>query len=495
MNAHEITCPKCGHLNNYISEGCVKCGIIFSKYYQIQARQKEKEIPNAGVTGTETKSQEFLEPVVQVNPEAAGSESPVVEGQVGLKASTGGSESESQLKVEVKSQGISSAPSSEISMQEIEMPETLQDEPAPGKIQSATGNDLRNQSAQAELKASDKKVAPPIRADELPAETEAPIPAEAQGEQASPKDEPAPTEAATPQEVLELIEPAEKEPAGQVELEAKAPEPPEPVKEKEADSDGPWAVSGSDEEKAKAVAPDGDPPAQVEEEIVLEEIAAPAKVSTVAAKGEDRLRAELLKKQRAALARAETLKHEREAQEKAAALKKQKTVPAKLDAVKKQNTVQAKMEALKKQKAEPARAERAEALKKQKVSPVKTEVLKRPKEAPTETEVSVRKTQAVEKEIREVRQPLLKIMGLLKKYEGQTIGINYDNSAEIKAAELIEANDEFFSVRVKDHKLQYSYPLQTLLSLIEGEEGVEMGEAEKKSNFSAVIKVYPLVLF
>ena len=86
-------------------------------------------------------------------------------------------------------------------------------------------------------------------------------------------------------------------------------------------------------------------------------------------------------------------------------------------------------------------------------------------------------------------------MGLLKKYEGQTIGINYDNSADIKEAELVEANDEFFSVMVKETKLQYSYPLQTLLSLIEGEDGVQSEESEGKAKYSAVIKVYPLVLF
>jgi hypothetical protein len=86
-------------------------------------------------------------------------------------------------------------------------------------------------------------------------------------------------------------------------------------------------------------------------------------------------------------------------------------------------------------------------------------------------------------------------MGLLKKYEGKTIGINYDNSAEIREAELVEANDEFFSVMVTDTKLQYSYPLQTLLSLIEGEDGVETGEAQSKTKYDAVIKVYPLVLF
>jgi len=59
----------------------------------------------------------------------------------------------------------------------------------------------------------------------------------------------------------------------------------------------------------------------------------------------------------------------------------------------------------------------------------------------------------------------------------------------------VEANDEFFSVAVKDKKLQYSYPLQTLVSLVEGEDGVEAEESESKIKFSAVIKVYPLVLF
>jgi hypothetical protein len=89
----------------------------------------------------------------------------------------------------------------------------------------------------------------------------------------------------------------------------------------------------------------------------------------------------------------------------------------------------------------------------------------------------------------------LKIMELLKKYEGKTIGINYDNSADIKAAKLVEANDEYFSVMVAETKVQYSFPLQTLLSLIEGEDGVPSEESESKTKFSAVIKVYPLVLF
>ena len=88
-----------------------------------------------------------------------------------------------------------------------------------------------------------------------------------------------------------------------------------------------------------------------------------------------------------------------------------------------------------------------------------------------------------------------RLLGLLKRYKGKAIGINYDNSSEIRKAELVEANEEFFSVRVKDKKLQYSYPLKTILTIIEGQEGVETGEGDKKAKFDAVIKVYPLVLF
>ena len=88
-----------------------------------------------------------------------------------------------------------------------------------------------------------------------------------------------------------------------------------------------------------------------------------------------------------------------------------------------------------------------------------------------------------------------KTLGLLKKYEGQSIGINYDNSADIREAELVEVNNEFFSVHVESKEMKYSYPLKTLLTVIEGNDGVEIGETEPKARFNAVIKVYPLVHF
>ena len=88
-----------------------------------------------------------------------------------------------------------------------------------------------------------------------------------------------------------------------------------------------------------------------------------------------------------------------------------------------------------------------------------------------------------------------KVKDLLDKYQGQSIGINYDNSAEIREAQLVEANGEYFSVFVNDKSLHYTYPLKTILTIIEGKDGVEAGDSPKISKFNAVIKVYPLVFF
>ncbi len=38
-----ITCPKCGQDNDLLSIDCCKCGIVFSKYYGILARNETDE--------------------------------------------------------------------------------------------------------------------------------------------------------------------------------------------------------------------------------------------------------------------------------------------------------------------------------------------------------------------------------------------------------------------------------------------------------------------
>ena len=84
---------------------------------------------------------------------------------------------------------------------------------------------------------------------------------------------------------------------------------------------------------------------------------------------------------------------------------------------------------------------------------------------------------------------------LLEKYKGRLIGINYDNSADIRKAQLVGANAEYFSVFVKEQNLKYSYPLKAVLSVIEGKDGVDIGNSKEPKKFVAVIKLYPMVLF
>ncbi|MGD8670433.1 MAG: hypothetical protein PVF31_10130, partial [Desulfobacterales bacterium] len=215
-----------------------------------------------------------------------------------------------------------------------------------------------------------------------------------------------------------------------------------------------------------------------------------AEVDAEANQEPQKARQEALIKQQEALLKAEARKKEKAAQAKAAALKKKKLAQAKAEALKKQKAAQAKAEALKKKKAAQARAM---ALKKQKANWAKTDALKKQKEAQAQAEAS-----AADVQVAAVGQSNhIKLLELLKRYKGKAIGINYDNSAEIKEAELVEANEEFFSVMVKEKKVQYSYPLKTILTIVEGEQGVETetGEDHKKAKFDAVIKVYPLVLF
>jgi hypothetical protein len=210
----------------------------------------------------------------------------------------------------------------------------------------------------------------------------------------------------------------------------------------------------------------------------------------------EKAKQDALKKQQEAQAKAEALKNEKAAQTQAVALKKKKLVRAKVAALKKQKAALAKVEALKKREEALAKAQ---ASKKQEAARAKADALNKQREAQVKAEASSQEMQVAStgrpQAAAESTNHHERLLGLLKRYKGKAIGINYDNSSEIREAELVDANEEFFSVMVKDKKLQYSYPLKTIVTIIEGQEGVETGEDDKKAKFDAVIKVYPLVLF
>ena len=259
-----------------------------------------------------------------------------------------------------------------------------------------------------------------------------------------------------------------------------------------ADEDPSLKQPSSEGEDINAAAPEPDPPV---------ELAAPAdgdiaKSDDLSPTGQDTAGAEVIQQQATVEG---ALKIEKASQELAEA-KKNKKPAASAKAAQKQKAALARAKALKAKKLKLAKAQ---ALKKKKLKLAKAKALKKQKAAQAGIETASKEVAAGSKSPEAVNSKMgitnmdanTKMLGLLKKYEGQAIGINYDNSAAIREAQLVEANDEFFSVFVKDKELSYNHPLKTILTIIEGQDGVETGESEQKEKFKAVVKVYPLVLF
>jgi hypothetical protein len=208
----------------------------------------------------------------------------------------------------------------------------------------------------------------------------------------------------------------------------------------------------------------------------------------------------------------DVLKIEKAAGEMAAAIKKQKAKLAEADESKDRKPSPAKIQGLKQRQAELAKQQakkkqklllaQAAALKRKKAAEAKALALNKQNEDKALSKAPNQEPAAVAGSGQKAAPPAARgleaksgMQALLKKYEGQAIGINYDNSAEIREALLEKTNDEYFSVFVKDKQLHYSYPLKTILTVIEGKDGVETGSSKPYQKFNAVVKVYPLVLF
>jgi hypothetical protein len=83
---------------------------------------------------------------------------------------------------------------------------------------------------------------------------------------------------------------------------------------------------------------------------------------------------------------------------------------------------------------------------------------------------------------------------LLKKYEGEEIGINYDDPAEIKKAQLAKVNADHFSVLVMENELLYSYPFGNILSIVEAADGVPVDISGETANYPIVVRVLHLMV-
>ena len=511
MEENQITCPQCGLVNNVLADACVQCGIIFVK---------DPAMKGAATTQDDEKrkSIEAAEALLDETQPSAESSAPDTE--------TIRRPDPHEDTVEIRIPQPAEIPNIEVKTSDLEMPkrdESKDEDTAEIELEAIeTAMETVTEPTDAEtLFLSDAKADEPVKP--ATAETAA-EPADAPGVPQEAADEPAATGKLVSAEKdgldLKLDDAVAKE--SEAEPRAVNPSPDNPlnpeVEQKPSGSDAPAEVETPTPKPVKKMeAGDTSTPkdeAQAEEpKIQLEPVsdvkpgeqdAAQTEAKDDAPKSQDsaekkpepeaqakrqaqKARQEALKKQQEALLKAEARKEEA-AKAKAEALKKKKLTMAKAEALKKQKAAQAKAEALKKKKAVQAKAL---ALRKQKANQAKTDALKNQKAAQAQAEASAEDLEVAAMGGRNH----VKLLGLLKRYKGKAIGINYDNSAEIKEAELVEANEEFFSVMVKDKKVQYSYPLKTILTIVEGEQGVETGEDDKKAKFDAVIKVYPLVLF
>jgi hypothetical protein len=519
MEENQITCPQCGLVNNMLVDACVQCGIIFVKDpAMIAAAAALDDAKRKSIEAAEAILDETQPPEAPAAPDNEAIERPdphedTVEIRVPNReeiSSTEATLSDLEMPEPVESKDENTA---EIELEAIETAMETVTEPADGEspnLTDAKANELAKPAADTTAEKRDEPASDSPKTDNGPTDADNFVSAGKDSQD---------SKAAEPVAKESKAEPMAADPSSESiinpESEKKQSAPAESAESKAADQ--------KEAEPAKA----GDDPIPGDDIILKDEIqpaepeilleaasevmpaendvrvteaqpdvltlqeSGPKSDETDAQQKQEaqKARQEALIKQQEALLKAGARKKEKAAQAKAAALKKKKLAPAKAEALKKQKAAQAKAEALKKKKAAQAKAM---ALKKQKANWAKADVLKKQNEAQVQAEAS-----AGDVEVAAVGQSNhIKLLGLLKRYKGKAIGINYDNSSEIKEAELVEANEEFFSVMVKEKKVQYSYPLKTILTIVEGEQGVETETRKdhQKAKFDAVIKVYPLVL-
>jgi hypothetical protein len=496
MEANEIICPQCGLANNELAESCVQCGLIFIKNpaistHAIQDDRKRKAIEEAEamLEDPQAPSENIASGNDDVNrpdPHADALEMQIPEEE------TTNIKGEAELPEEPKPEAKKNTAHQEIEMEALEATMEavdgnldaeaifLSDVITARSTETATKETVQKAAAE---KADDQNGEPHNSKSDRK-DRQSPNPLDQSRKEENRKENgsveaKAETGAAAETAVTKIVEPAG---AGGHAIPAYAAPTAEQKIQREEKAEPAVAEAAPVTAEASIYA---NATIEMTEELV-EDKGRPDQQAEEAKQG-------ALKRQQEAQAKAEALEKGKAAH--AAAVKKKKLARAQAEALKKQKAAQAKAEALKKRKE--ARA-KAQASKNQETAQARADALKKQRAAQARAEASSQEVQCAS-----CIKPMAaaanmnhyeRLLGMLKRYKGKAIGINYDNSSEIREAELVDANEEFFSVRVKDKKLQYSYPLNTILTIIEGQEGVETGEGIKKARFDAVIKVYPLVL-
>ena len=216
----------------------------------------------------------------------------------------------------------------------------------------------------------------------------------------------------------------------------------------------------------------------------LEKEAETLKLQTAALQKEKQAyeKADLIKRERLKQERQEVLKKEQEAQEKIAALEEKILALGK------------EAETLIKDKEELA----VEAARRKAQDEKEAEQHRRKeKEAQEKAAALELERQDARKRIKTILETVLPkptMKELLEKYEGEAIGINFDDPAEIKGARLAKVNEDHFSIMDPENELVHSYPYSDILSIVEGAEGVPIDTSDEKPTFPVVIRVMHLMV-
>lgn len=89
----------------------------------------------------------------------------------------------------------------------------------------------------------------------------------------------------------------------------------------------------------------------------------------------------------------------------------------------------------------------------------------------------------------DLMKPKGSIKKILKNYADQVVGMNYDAPTAYKPVRLIGINDDHFSILIEADELVYTFPMNSILAIIEGVDGVRTAAGREKAVYPLVIRV------
>ncbi len=208
-----------------------------------------------------------------------------------------------------------------------------------------------------------------------------------------------------------------------------------------------------------------------------------------------RLQTAALKKGKQEYEKAEIVRKEQQEQEKQEVLQKAQESQTKITALEDETQdLKKEAEALKKEKkdleAEAARRKDQDEKEAEQRRQMEAEEQAKIEAVEKERQDAQKRTETILKTV--LPKPTMK--ELLKKYEGEAVGINFDDPAEIKSARLAKVNEDHFSIMVPENELVHTYPYSDIVEIVEGAEGVPIDASGETPTYPVVIRIFHLMV-